>query len=164
MTFVEVPDKDQARIIEAMAKGLCVACNNWVGVERRADGLLYCAQCDDDMPDPELELGQPVRFEHSVARIRSRSGQFLGPERIWTSVISGDGRSAGQRTPAGQGIVVGKRTISDGDTHGGYDEWTEYTPFQHYTAWLVAYDLRRKPLHVLSRHIEALPVQLELGQ
>lgn len=163
MTFVEVPKEDQARVIEAMAKGLCVACNNWVGVERRADGLLYCALCDDEPLELELELGQPVRFEHSVARIRSRPGQFLGPERIWTSVLYGDGRSPGQRTPAGQGIVVGKRTISDGDTSGGYDEWTVYTPFQHYTEWLVAYDLRRKPVHVLSRHITALPIQLALG-
>lgn len=162
--FVEVPDKDVPQLLEDVKKNLCVSCRNWVGVERIADGSFYCHKCDDEMPEPELELGQPVRFEHSVARIHSRPGQFLGPERIWTSVLYGDGRSPGQRTPSGQGIVVGKRTISDGDTSGGYDEWTVYTPFQHYTAWLVAYDLRRKPVHVLSRHIEALPVQLELGQ
>lgn len=165
MTFVEVPKEEEAKMLEALKKNLCVSCYKWVGVERVADGDMYCHKCDDEMPEPELELGQPVRFEHSVARSVSRSGQFLGPERIWTSVLYGNGRSLGQRTPAGQGIVIGKRTLSNGDMQYGMGEdENNYVPSQYFTAWLVAYDLRRKPVHVLSRHIEAIPVQLDLGQ
>lgn len=165
MTFVAVPDKDVPQLIEDVKKNLCVSCRTWVGVERVAEGDFYCHKCDDEMPEPELELGQPVRYEHSVVRSYSRPGQFLGPNRIWTSVLISDGRGVDQRTPAGQGIVIGKRTVSDGNSNWqGEESGYDYTPAHHFTVWLVAYDLRRKPVHVLSRHIEALPVQLELSQ
>lgn len=160
--FVEVPKSEVPALIERTKKNLCVSCGNWVGVERVADGALYCHKCDDDPIEPEFELGDRVHYEHVLIRRHSRPGEFLGPKRIWTTVRFGDGRETGQRTGSGQGIIIGKRTLSDGDVDYHYDAGNEFVPTRHYPAWVVAYDLRRKPVHVLPHHLTALPIQTEL--
>lgn len=156
--FEAVPEKEVPALIERTKKNLCVSCGTWVGVERVADGAFYCYKCDDESIPPEFELGDRVRYEHFLVRRHPESGEFLGPGSIWTTVLYGEGN----RTGSGQGIIIGKRTLSDGDTLYNYDVGNEYRPFRHYTAWLVAYDLRRKPVHVLPHHLTALPMQMEL--
>lgn len=52
------------------------------------------------------------------------------------------------------GVIVGWRTLSDGRVdRGGYYEPSEYTPTRHFKAYLVAFDMREKPLYVLPEDL-----------
>ena len=62
--------------------------------------------------------------------------------------------------PEREGIIIGKRTLSNGHhawESEGYGEgyWLN-EPAEHFTAYLIAFDLRRKPVHVLPEHITPL--------
>jgi len=47
------------------------------------------------------------------------------------------------------GVIVGKKTLSDGYTVHDRDDGNEYTAMRHFTAWEVAYSLHRRPVLVL---------------
>ena len=47
------------------------------------------------------------------------------------------------------GIIVGKKTLSDGITTYDRDEGNEYRSVRSFTAWEVAFNLHRKPVLVL---------------
>lgn len=48
-----------------------------------------------------------------------------------------------------EGVIVGKRTIWDGERYLiGYEEGYSFLPVSHQEAYLVAFDLRRKPVFV----------------
>lgn len=52
--------------------------------------------------------------------------------------------------PETTGIIIGIRTLSDGTLHNYYsDGGIEYEPKKFFTAYLIAYHERRKPLLVL---------------
>ncbi|WXW93182.1 hypothetical protein SEA_BRAYBEAST_46 [Arthrobacter phage BrayBeast] len=110
----------------------------------------------------DFELGQRVRFSRPIIRMRIPTKQVEVTVKLpygqewkekrhvnveWT-VNPFDG-------PA-EGIIVGKRTLSNGYREYHYDAGYEYGPAEHFTAYLVAFDLRRKPVHVLPEHIEAV--------
>lgn len=101
----------------------------------------------------EYKLGQRVRYGEHIRRRHSRPGEFLGPNRIWSN-HAGPGMES-QPWEGGEGIIVGKRTLSHGDTTY-YGDYSEYVPRKTFTAYLVAYDLQRKPVHVLPEHITPL--------
>lgn len=56
------------------------------------------------------------------------------------------------------GIVIGIRTLSDGNVEFGSNEdgTTQYRPVSHFQAVLVAHSLHRKPVLVLPQDLEVL--------
>ena len=61
------------------------------------------------------------------------------------------------------GIIVGKRTLSEGVTHSGYKEdgpdsydWEPpvYIADKVFTVWLVAFNMRNNPVYVLPEDIK----------
>lgn len=103
------------------------------------------------MSNDDYTLGQRVHYSEHIRRRHSRPGEFLGPNRIW----SGEAYP-GKRWDGGTGIIVGKRTLSNGDSHWHYDDAPTYTIKETFTAYLVAYDINRKPVHVLPEHLSAV--------
>jgi hypothetical protein len=102
----------------------------------------------------DYTLGQRVRFQHSLHRRTKFWGvdtaQF---DKFWTTMLY----PPSTRTHGGEGIIIGKRTLSNGNNHyNGYDEPIVYEPKERFTAYLVAFDLQRKPVHVLPEHIEPI--------
>lgn len=56
------------------------------------------------------------------------------------------------------GILIGVRTLSEGDVvWAGHDEPTYYQPTDYLTAYLVAYDLRRRPVYLLPGDVTFVP-------
>jgi hypothetical protein len=54
-----------------------------------------------------------------------------------------------------EGIIVGARTLSDGECEwNGYEEPTTYHPTRTFPAYLIAHHLRRRPVLVLPEHIQ----------
>ena len=102
----------------------------------------------------DFQRGQRVSYAKHILRRDSRPGEFNGPNRIWSSELY-----PGNETTGGTGIIIGKRTLSNGNSYYGYDEVTVYQAAEHFTAYLIAHDLHRKPVFVRPEHIEAtLPV------
>lgn len=106
----------------------------------------------------DYQLGQHVTYtEHLIRKTRVGEGVHSETTKIWTS----DRYSfpEGGKTEGGQGIIIGKRTLANGENHyNGYDEPITFKPKERFTAYLVAYDLRRKPVYVRPEHIQTLPV------
>lgn len=101
-------------------------------------------------------LGERITFTHSLHR-RSGWGEHFGTRP--------GHRKAWEPRPASwlirqaenlHGIVVGIRTLSNG--HVTYGDWEDGGHVYHadkdgsFTAYLVAYDVRRKPVYVLPEH------------
>lgn len=103
----------------------------------------------------EFTLGQRVAYSEHIRRRASRPGESGGPDKIWSN-NPGPGLDD-QHWPGGKGIIVGKRTLSNGNTRWmGEDAGYIYDSLEHFTAYLIAYDLQRKPVHVLPEHITAM--------
>lgn len=105
------------------------------------------------MPSPEFEFGDPVRFvfhlrRRTVHRRQAKpygQGDYQAHLKIWTP-LAGDLR---------HGIVIGKRLLANGEVTYDYDYGTQWMPdkAEHFTAYLVATDLRRNPVYVLPEHL-----------
>lgn len=105
---------------------------------------------------PVTPLGRPVTF---TQYLRRRSGDTPRPysyRKFWepTPVTR-----LGIETPA-TGVLIGVRTLSNGTCSFGEDG-TNYQPENdsHFTAWLIAYDLRRNPVLVLPEHTTTLTTE-----
>lgn len=56
-----------------------------------------------------------------------------------------------------QGIIIGKRTLQNGQyDFGGYDEQAHLFDISYLSAYLIAYDMRQKPVRVLEDDIKPL--------
>lgn len=100
----------------------------------------------------EFTLGQRVRFTTHLRRGWDGEGNGRGSGKAWLPVPV-----FSKRTPPREGIIVGKRTLSNGwYAYGTYEDPGIYTPKEHFTAWMVVTDLRSAPVHVLPEHITAL--------
>jgi monoamine oxidase len=113
----------------------------------------------------EFKLGQRVRFTRPMAR------RPVGGRNITVTEGLGDRTWERERfinrawepdpyAPEREGIIIGKRTLSNGHHYWeseGYGEgyWIN-EPAEHFTAYLIAFDLHRKPVHVLPEHITSL--------
>ena len=99
-------------------------------------------------PEP-LPLGTRVIFSHQLYR-HTYAGNYEVRKEWEPHPYYADAAKARG------GIVVGKRTLSNGcrvwqgDEDGGM---YEFIPDEHFTAYLVAFDLHRKPVHVRPEHI-----------
>lgn len=101
-----------------------------------------------------FQLGHRVRFSTHIRRRHSMPGEFDGPNRLW-STHPGPGLEH-QPWKGGEGIIVGRRTLSNGNADWFYDEAATYTSKDSFTAYVVAFDLHRKPVHVLPEHLEVI--------
>lgn len=95
-------------------------------------------------------LGQPVRVTGFVTRAR------LSNRRWWA-------RTAITDPERQSGIVIGRRTLSDGTVDQEYDNdfygmrvvSTVYHAEAYFPGWLVVRDIREKPIMVLDDDIHA---------
>jgi len=94
----------------------------------------------------DYQLGQRVRFTEPLRREFTHDGKT--GRKVWR---------VDPAIEAIEGVVVGKRTLANGIRHLiGYDEGISFIKEETFTAYLIAYDLRRKPVHVLPEHITVL--------
>lgn len=96
----------------------------------------------------EYELGEKVIAASTITRRREPPNR-----RRWVRVA--DMRAEiGLPVEPVSGVIVGWRTLSDGRVDFGYyDEPSEYMPTRHFKAYLVAFDMREKPLYVLPEDL-----------
>lgn len=98
----------------------------------------------------EITLGTKVRFRTFLIRgtLESRRENFSGyyRDKVWFPT---DG-------PIREGIVVGKRTLSNGEREWEDEVGYSYTAKSHFPAYLVAFDLRLTPLFVRPEDLEVL--------
>lgn len=102
----------------------------------------------------ELEFGTEVLFSEPLVR-ETLHVKGKGTKKVWD-------RQDG--FPKTKGIVVGKRTLSDGyreyePDFGGY----YYVRENSFTVYLVAYDMSRKPVYVRPESIEPIIAEGLLG-
>jgi hypothetical protein len=101
----------------------------------------------------KFELGAPVTFTHTLDRKREYV-RPLGPARQWEAPPGFDRKwwEAEPVDPWGRpGIVIGRRTLADGETHGF--ESTFFRPTRHFRAYIVAWHLDRAPVLCLPEHL-----------
>lgn len=94
---------------------------------------------------PTLPLGTPVTFDHALSRTDITNSK--PHRREWQPY----------RAILRTGVIVGIRTLANGIVYwGSYDEPTEFHPTDYVRAYLVAFDLRRNPVHVQPEHVTIL--------
>ena len=100
-----------------------------------------------------IDLGAPVTFDMADVLNRvsaslpdGKRGGYLKVWRVNPYLKPGEHPMSG--------IVVGVRTLSDGAATWDYaDEPIVYHPEVHFTAYLIAYDLHRKPVFLLPESV-----------
>jgi len=98
----------------------------------------------------EYTFGQSVQFTRSLVRRYEHGGTSWEGRKVWKAEQY-PGQPDPEPTP---GIVVGVRTLANGtNTYGGYDEPIQFKATERFTAYLVAHDMRRKPVLVLPEHL-----------
>jgi hypothetical protein len=97
-----------------------------------------------------VTLGEPVAFDYSdiLRREQIKPDMFQHPisepfRKEWRKT------QWGKRGTMVKGIVVGVRTLSNGTIDWSFDEPVTFNPETYFTAYLVAFDLRRKPVYLL---------------
>jgi hypothetical protein len=103
-------------------------------------------------------LGQRVRYSKPLQRVTTtefRNGQARTMKRWvrWPYHWTGGDYPGIQ----GTGFIVGKRTLQNGERYYiGYEEGLTFvrTPGEDQEAYMVAFDLRRKPIFVLEGDLE----------
>ena len=99
-----------------------------------------------------FELGQRVTFTHPLYR-HTRGTNYTVHKTWEPHPYYAD--AAKQR----DGIIVGKRSLANGTTQWqdyGDGGMYEFIPNEYFAAYLIAFDLRRKPVYVRPEHVEAL--------
>lgn len=101
----------------------------------------------------ELALGQRVKFtRHLHRRARTEDGARRTVKR-WEP----EGYPGQPEPEWREGVVVGRRTLSNGHvTWGGWEDPGEYQGVHYFRAYLIAYDLTRKPVLVLPEHMKGI--------
>lgn len=107
-------------------------------------------------PQPRFTLGQAVRITGTLDKVQRQVTGTRGDYRtqyVPTVIPSAYGRGA-----VDTGYVIGKRTITDHYLGGGWDEPTTASPVigTARTAWLVTWDLHRRPVLCLDSQLEPL--------
>jgi hypothetical protein len=99
-----------------------------------------------------VTLGARVHFDYSDILTRQTIVPHSGPGgrylKEWRKVVWG------KRGDVRHGLIVGVRTLVNGESRWNYDEPIEFHPVMYFTAYLVAYDLRRRPVYLLPDDVE----------
>jgi hypothetical protein len=104
----------------------------------------------------ELTFGTPVKASVELVR---RHG--VGPARVWKTEEIVDADSWGKVSRERTGIIVGKRTLADGDYfYGSMDEPGEFVAGDRFAAYLVAYAMHRAPFLVRAEDLELIDTAL----
>jgi hypothetical protein len=110
-------------------------------------------------PSPRgIVLGQRVSFDYAdiIYRQQVKPDMFQHPIRepfrkkwLKTEWV--------KRGNIKEGIICGVRTLSDGTIDWSFDEPVTFYPETYFPAYIVAFDLRRKPVHLLPADVTVLP-------
>lgn len=101
-----------------------------------------------------LPLGQPITFTHSLHRRFHPSAPYSRKRWDVKPVLCLPFTGPRLGVERLDGIVVGIRTLANGELlPGGWEDPDTFRPTEYFTAYLVAYDVRRKPVYVLPEHI-----------
>ena len=109
--------------------------------------------------DVSLALGDRVLFRRPLVRKRSsdervRHGYDGLPVKM---LIARRDWVRGEQEMWRQGIIIGKRTLQNGEyNYGGEDGPSYLTDIEYVPAYLIAYDLPPKPVRVLEDDIKPL--------
>lgn len=96
----------------------------------------------------DFQLGDRVVFSQRLRRRTEElpNGGYSGWMKVW--------REEPMRFNDLDGIIVGRRTLSNGKTvYHGMDDPIEYKVAEHFTAYLVAFALLEKPVFVLPESL-----------
>ena len=103
--------------------------------------------------DPKFKLGDRV----TVAAVLRRRFEFDwdGDEHPGVPFSDRPYRKVWKRIhPKRQhGVVVGKRTLSDGTSNGNVETWRRYTETRRYSAYVVAFNLSARHEYVLPEDL-----------
>lgn len=99
-----------------------------------------------DSLENDYGLGDKVTFSHPLHRKETLASEVW--QGRWLHEWQPD-----PFQPTRPGVIVGRRTLSNGNVHYLGEDGTDYRPTEHFTAYLVAFDLRRKPVLVRPEHI-----------
>lgn len=100
----------------------------------------------------DFQLGQRVKFSTHLQRRLGNKGTDEH-RKVWST--TGRYPSSGEHF-GGEGVIVGKRKLANGDRYWEEDYGYIFEPKEYLNAWLVAWDLHRKPVHVLPEHLTPL--------
>jgi hypothetical protein len=94
----------------------------------------------------DVTLGERIHFDYSDILHR----QSVTPYDL-KQPMRKDWRKAqwGKRGDVRHGFIIGVRTLANGTLHWNYEEPTRFVADLYFTAYLVAFDLRRKPVYLL---------------
>lgn len=90
----------------------------------------------------EFSLGQKVRFKNPLKRRWESPNTKKWVTDVWDSAYR-------------NGVVVGKRTLSNGTVSSGYDG-SEYMPKETFSALIISFDMHRKPVKVRIEDVEPI--------
>jgi hypothetical protein len=103
--------------------------------------------CDADCCVKAVRLGERVHFDYSdiLRRKEVRGAAFANVpvRKEWGKT------EWGKRGDVRHGLIVGVRTLSNGVIEWNYEEPIQFYPDLYFTAYLISYDLRRKPVYLL---------------
>lgn len=103
--------------------------------------------CEADCCVKPVRLGERVHFDYSdiLRRKEVRGAAFANVpvRKEWGK------NEWGKRGDVRHGIIVGIRTLSNGTITWFSDEPIVFYPDLYFTAYLVSFDLRRKPVYLL---------------
>ncbi|WP_104087074.1 hypothetical protein [Arthrobacter sp. GMC3] len=102
----------------------------------------------------DYQLGQRVEISGTVEKVKEYPRTFYKESALPYR------ENYPNRKTFTEGVIIGSRTIQDGLTER-QDEWGSYfTPTQGTArrVWLVAYDLRMRPVTCLDHQVEAVDV------
>ena len=111
-----------------------------------------------ERPGPVPTLGCRVAFDYAdiIYRQQVKPDMFQHPIR---DAFRKEWRKTEwvKRGNHRYGILVGIRTLSNGTIDWSFDEPVTFYPETYFTGYIVAFDLRRKPVHLLPADVEVLP-------
>lgn len=118
------------------------------------------------MTDTTYAFGDRVTFTRSLNRRSEDPARWpkythiRGTAKIWTPERwCGDDNTNPPVEPR-EGIIIGKRTLANGViTWGTYEDPDIFRPVEHFTAYVIAYDMRRNPVYVLPEYITPTTTQ-----
>lgn len=102
-----------------------------------------------------IEFGQRVQFTWTLHRKRSSEHDSRGRWYHMHRWVCQRWETEPEPKPT-EGIVIGVRTLADGTVTHNYDSGSEFKPTRHFRAYLIAYDMRRKPVLVLPDYVHPI--------
>lgn len=109
-----------------------------------------------------LQLGTRVRYKRTLTRKTSYGDgvKKLEHYRQWVPTSEWELQCFGMSAKLwpeyfGEGIITGKRTLANGNI-SYYDHGSNFVMKEHFEAYIVTFDLRRKPVYVLPEDLEVI--------